>query len=97
MIGEKLRRLRLERCLTVRDVSEKTGLGANTISRWENNRVQPKLHHLVILMAFYGAGMDILSDGEDTPAKLKALEKRLAIIEQKLAEGDKEHEHSTRR
>lgn len=95
MLGERLQELRLERNLTIRDVSRLTGLGTNTISRWENDKVLPKLQHLSTLAAFYGVGMDELRGAASLTKRVEALEKRVQRVEEALTGGEG-HERCTR-
>lgn len=88
MLGDKLQELRMERNLTIRDVSRLTGLGSNTISRWENDKVLPKLQHLSVLAAFYGVSMDELhSAAQPLMCRMDALEKRVQRVERVLGGG----------
>jgi transcriptional regulator with XRE-family HTH domain len=90
-LGMKLKNLRDERDLTIRDVSRLTGLGVNTISRWENDKVSPKRRHLSELAAFYGVGVSYFNETEDSLERLHkrvgALENRVQTMEKKFAGG----------
>ncbi len=46
-LGKKIRQLRLERGLTIQDVSEKTGLSKGLISQIENEQVSPPISTLM--------------------------------------------------
>ena len=58
--GERLRQLRLERCLTGPELcdlfNKKFGQSLNkcTISRWENNQQEPMLNVVSLLAEFFG-------------------------------------------
>lgn len=88
MLGDRLQELREQRNLTIRDVSRMTGLGCNTISRWENDKVLPKLQHLATLAAFYGVGMDDLRGAPSLVNRVEALEKRVQSMETTMTGGD---------
>jgi transcriptional regulator with XRE-family HTH domain len=86
-IGLKLKKLRDDRNLTIREVSRLTGLGTNTISRWENDKVSPKIQHLKAITEFYGVGVSYFSETENSLEQLNrrvgALEARVEKIEER--------------
>lgn len=49
MIGERLRRLRKEKGLSIRSLANRCGISANTLSLIENDRTSPSLHTLGLL------------------------------------------------
>ena len=57
-IGDKLRILRKERCLTQEQLAEKLGIKRATISNYEIGRRTPHLSDLRKIAEFYGVGLD---------------------------------------
>ena len=43
MLGDKIKKLRLENSLTQKDLAEKLYVTAQAVSRWENNEVEPSI------------------------------------------------------
>lgn len=54
-LGDKLRSLRISKNLTIKEVTEASGITAPTISHIEYGRHTPRLDTFVILCRFYGA------------------------------------------
>jgi transcriptional regulator with XRE-family HTH domain len=65
-MGEKLRELRNERNLTmdelVREMNSKykTNINKGMVSKWENNKGEPRLEHGKYLADFYGVSLDYI-------------------------------------
>lgn len=65
-LGEKLRELRTERNLTmdelVREMNAKysTNINKGMVSKWENNKGEPRLEHGKYLADFYGVSLDYI-------------------------------------
>ena len=57
-VGDKLRILRKERCLTQEQLAEKLGIKRATISNYEIGRRTPHLSELRKIAEFYGVGLD---------------------------------------
>ncbi|WP_338079008.1 helix-turn-helix transcriptional regulator [Corynebacterium hindlerae] len=58
-IGHQLRRLRHDRALSLRQVSELTGFSVSTLSRLETGKRSPHLDYLVPLARLYGVSYKI--------------------------------------
>ncbi|WP_313537511.1 helix-turn-helix domain-containing protein [Enterococcus sp.] len=72
MLGDNLKRIRKEKGLTLDTLSEalnnlNSGISFNKgkLSKWENNKEEPKLSSLKILADFYNIPIDILIDNQD--------------------------------
>lgn len=65
VLGERLKKLRLERKLTQREVAEEIGIGVSTLGMYEGGWREPDLDTLVKLARFYGVTTDYLM-GADT-------------------------------
>src|ERR687884_556787 len=66
-VGERIRRLRLERGMTQRQLSMK-GCSYAYVSRVEAGKRQPSLKVLRLLAARLGVPLEYLETGEDVPA-----------------------------
>ena len=53
-IGKTLKKLRLERNLTIKEVSQATGFSQSTISEYENNITEPSSKRMFALFDLYG-------------------------------------------
>ncbi len=58
--AEKLRELRREKNLSMKDLSIKTGLSTTAICQWENNTTDISSDNLIILADFFGVTTDYL-------------------------------------
>lgn len=82
-IGDRIRKLRRDRGLTVRDVAEGTGIDASRISIWENSKAGPSKMSLEKLSEFYEVNLmtDPLVHIEKSKLnRLLAIEKLLKTI-----------------
>lgn len=59
-LGERLRELRKNRKLTLRELSEKINLRANTLSQFENGKRKPSIESLNTLADFFNVSVDYL-------------------------------------
>ena len=57
-IGQKLKILRKEKCMTQQDIADKLGIKRATISNYEIGRRSPHLSELRRIAEFYGVGLD---------------------------------------
>jgi len=68
-LGDRLRRIRRARELTLEQVAERTGISQPTLSRLESGRRQPSLAQLLTLADQYGASVgDLLGEGGERGA-----------------------------
>ncbi len=58
--AEKLKELRIEKKLSMKDLSIKTGLSTTAICQWENNITDISSDNLIILADFFGVTTDYL-------------------------------------
>lgn len=65
-LGERLRKLRLERKLTQREVAEQLGIGVSTLGMYEGGWREPDLDTLMKLARFYGVTTDYLVGVDDS-------------------------------
>ena len=66
---ERLKKLRTQRHVSQRALSELCGLGKNTISRYENGEIAPTLSSLEAIADYFGITLDDLAGrGKSTGA-----------------------------
>lgn len=61
-LGERLRRMRLERSLTINGLARETGVPASTISKIENGLLKPSLVNAINLASALGENLGFLID-----------------------------------
>ena len=59
-LGHRLRELRKEKKLTIREVSEIFNIGKSTVSDYENNKRSPNYEMLKMFSEFYSVTIDFL-------------------------------------
>lgn len=67
--GESLKLWRTDNELTLKGLSQKTGISHQNLSRWERNQVSPPIESCVILADYYGISVDELIGREMPPTK----------------------------
>lgn len=58
-IGHKLRQIRKDRHLSVKEVSKNTGIPQSCIYDYETSRIEPPLKRYILLMEYYGIDADM--------------------------------------
>lgn len=58
--AERLRELRTENKISIEKLSELTGIGSASISRWENNLADIRSDQLIILAKYFDVSTDYL-------------------------------------
>ena len=67
-IGEKVRSLRIEKEMSLEDVSQKTGLSVSTISGIEDHTISPPLGNIVTLAKVFNVTVgEFFGDSADSP------------------------------
>lgn len=56
----RLRELRTEKKLSMKELAKQIGTTDGTISNWENNINEPKISYLIKLSKFFGVSTDYL-------------------------------------
>lgn len=56
IIGQRLKKIRKERNLTLNEVARETNLSASLLSQIENDKVSPSLNTLQTVLSYYGVG-----------------------------------------
>ncbi|WP_432401042.1 helix-turn-helix domain-containing protein [Wukongibacter sp. M2B1] len=59
-LGQRLKQLRKEKELTIREVAKLFSIGKSTLSDWENERRNPNYDMIKKLAEFYGVTVDYL-------------------------------------
>ena len=75
-LGKKIRQLRLKAGLTQEQLAEKLGIGAQSVSKWENQVAMPDITALPLLAEIFGVQIDDLFD-LTTEQRLNRIENRL--------------------
>ena len=73
-IGERLRKIRLERALTINSLAKRAGVPASTISKIENGLLKPSLVHAINLATALEENLGFLID------RYRAEPRRISII-----------------
>ena len=66
---QKLKELRIERGIQQKDLAAVLGIGANTLSQYENGKREPDNNTLMQLADYFGVSTDYLLGRTDTPKK----------------------------
>jgi DNA-binding XRE family transcriptional regulator len=53
-IGDHLKKRRIEFGLLQKEVADQLKVSEDTVTYWENNRVQPMIHHMPVIIQFLG-------------------------------------------
>ncbi|MBR0217553.1 MAG: helix-turn-helix transcriptional regulator, partial [Clostridia bacterium] len=61
-LGKKIRQLRFKAGLTQEQLAEKLGIGAQSVSKWENAVAMPDITTLPLLAEIFGISIDDLFD-----------------------------------
>ena len=59
-LGESIRRLRKEACLTQEQLAEALGVSVSAVHKWESGKASPELEMLVDIAAFFETSVDAL-------------------------------------
>lgn len=83
---QKLKELRIERGIQQKDLAATLGIGANTLSQYENGKREPDNHTLVQLADYFGVSVDYLLAHD--PENKKAPPQSDGTFEPELTEKD---------
>ena len=64
-IGEKLKKLRLEACLTQAQLAQALNIGQTTVAAYENGTHDPQVYSLIAYADFFKCSLDYLVGRED--------------------------------
>ncbi len=90
-LGKKIKQLRFKAGLTQEQLAEKLGIGAQSVSKWENAAAMPDITMLPHLAEFFGVSIDDLFD-MTTEQRLNRIEKRMNAEEELPADIFREFE-----
>ena len=82
-LGDHIRKRRLDLGLFQKEVAEKIGVDAGTITNWERQRIPPSIRFIAPIIKFLG--YDPLPCPNSFPEKLKTLRQRMGLSQKKLA------------
>lgn len=69
---DRLKELRLERGLTLNQMSEKLNMVQRNYQRYETGEVDPPLSKVIVLADFFNVSLDFLVGRSDTPYILRS-------------------------
>lgn len=75
-VGNRLKRLRLEKRLTLQEVAFKIGLAKSSYASYEGGHRNPPIDKLVALARLYQVSTDYLLRLTDTPDSVESLQKQ---------------------
>lgn len=90
-IGKKIKQLRFKAGLTQEQLAEKLGIGAQSVSKWENAVAMPDITALPLLAEIFGITIDELFD-LTTEQRLNRIENRMDAEEELPADIFREYE-----
>lgn len=80
-LGKKIKHLRFQAGLTQEQLAEKLGIGAQSVSKWENAVAMPDIAALPLLAEIFGVSIDDLFD-VTTEQRLNRIENRMDAEEE---------------
>ena len=90
-LGKKIRQLRFKAGLTQEQLAEKLGIGAQSVSKWENAATMPDISALPLLAEIFGVSIDDLFD-LTAEQRLNRIENRMDIEKELPADVFREYE-----
>ena len=90
-LGKKIRQLRFKAGLTQEQLADKLGIGAQSVSKWENAAAMPDITALPLLAEIFGVTIDELFD-LTTEQRLNRIENRMDAEEELPADVFLEYE-----
>ena len=60
VFAERLKELRIEKSLTIKQLSKEVGIGSSSLCRWENCQADVKGSQLIILAKYFEVTIDYL-------------------------------------
>lgn len=72
IFAENLKRLRMEKGITLRELAEATGIGKSTLHEYENALTDPSLTHVKLIAQYYDESIDWLA-GETHVRRVKKI------------------------
>ena len=91
-LGKKIKQLRFKAGLTQEQLAEKLGIGAQSVSKWENAVAMPDITTLPLLAEIFGVSIDDLFD-LTTEQRLNRIENRMDAEEELPADIFREYEN----
>ena len=90
-LGKKIKQLRFKAGMTQEQLAEKLGIGAQSVSKWENAVAMPDITTLPLLAEIFGVSIDDLFD-LTTEQRLNRIENRMDAEEELPADVFREYE-----
>ena len=82
-LGKKIKQYRFKSGLTQEQLAEKLGIGAQSVSKWENSVAMPDISTLPLLAEIFGISIDDLFD-LITEQRLNRIENRMDAEEDSM-------------
>lgn len=60
MLGEQIKKLRLNKSLTQVELANKLGVAKQSVSNWENENIMPSIEMLIKIADYFGVTTDFL-------------------------------------
>ncbi|MBR7111044.1 MAG: helix-turn-helix transcriptional regulator [Clostridia bacterium] len=83
MLGDRIKKFRLEKGLTQKDLADKLYVTAQAVSRWENNEVEPSVKTITEIAILFDVSVSKLIGEEEQPKVEKVVEKEYIYKEAK--------------
>ena len=80
-LGKKIRQLRFKAGMTQEQLAERMGIGAQSVSKWENAVSMPDIASLPLLAEIFGVSIDDLFD-LSAEQRLNRIENRMDMEEE---------------
>lgn len=80
-IGQKIKKLRLEKELTQKDVADQLHITFKTVSKWDKDENEPDISSLRELSRLFGCSMDYLLSEEDVEQKKEGINTNPELVE----------------
>lgn len=86
MTGNRLRELRLQNKITCEYLANILGTGKSTVSKWENNQLEPDNEMMKLIAEYFNVSTDYLLGRTDDPRPFPVEDTR--TIDEKLQDSD---------
>lgn len=101
IFGERLRRLRMEKGVSIRYLAKSTGLHRSSIYRWEHGKAIPKSHEVISLVSnFFDVPVEYFFQPAptiDIPTEIQKLREEINALRQLREEINALRKHSRSR
>lgn len=78
MLGDRIKKFRLEKGLTQKDLADKLYVTAQAVSRWENNEVEPSVKTITEIAILFDVSVSKLIGEEEQPKVPESSRRKLS-------------------